>query len=137
MAAVGSWPQVRHDCALDAAGFCPLQPPRFALDADAAQGCAELTAAEAWGLAAPEGDPGTSVLPHTDDDPEVEDAWRRRFMPAGVVLRTELDPHHWLTVGAGEELPVHFAGSTVLLSEGSVPARFAASERAASASASS
>ena len=80
-------------------------------------------------VAAPEGDPGTSVLPHTDDDPEVEDAWRRRFMPAGVVLRTELDHHHWLTVGAGEELPVHFAGSTVLLSEGSVPARFAASER--------
>ncbi|MDA0948810.1 MAG: hypothetical protein O2799_09820, partial [Planctomycetota bacterium] len=68
-------------------------------------------------------------LPFEDDDPEAEDAWRRRFMPAGVVLRTELDPHHWLTVGVGAELPVHFSGSTVLLDDGRVPARFAAAER--------
>lgn len=70
-----------------------------------------------------------TALPFEDDDPEAEDAWRRRFMPAGVVLRTELDPHHWLTVGVGAELPVHFSGSTVLLDEGRVPARFAAAER--------
>ena len=45
------------------------------------------------------------------------DRWRRRFSPAGVILRAEVDPDSWLTVGIrGEEMAVLFSGSSALMS---------------------
>ncbi|MCY3002412.1 MAG: M14 family metallopeptidase [Planctomycetota bacterium] len=49
-----------------------------------------------------------------DPDAEREDAWRRRFSPAGVILRAEVRDDHWLTFGAGAQLPVYFEGSLSL-----------------------
>jgi len=45
------------------------------------------------------------------------DRWRRRFSPAGVILRAEVNPESWLTVGIrGEEMAVLFSGSSALMS---------------------
>ncbi len=45
------------------------------------------------------------------------DRWRRRFSPAGVILRAEVNPDSWLTVGVRqEEMAVLFSGSSVLMS---------------------
>ena len=50
-------------------------------------------------------------------DPDALDRWRRRFSPAGVILRAEVNPESWLTVGvSGEEMAVLFSGSSVLMS---------------------
>ncbi|RKY22139.1 MAG: hypothetical protein DRQ55_02010 [Planctomycetota bacterium] len=51
-----------------------------------------------------------------DPDDERQDAWMRRFSPAGVLLRGLADQRHWLTAGMGPELPVLVSGSTALLS---------------------
>jgi len=64
-----------------------------------------------------------------DPDAERQDAWMRRFAPAGVLLRGLVDERAWLTTGAGDELPVFFQGSTVLLSRGEVPVRLASGDR--------
>jgi hypothetical protein len=66
-----------------------------------------------------------------DPDAERQDAWARRFAPAGVFLRGLVDERHWLTAGAGPELPVLVSGSTVLLSRDpvSTPVRLAEQER--------
>ncbi|HIL37871.1 MAG TPA: hypothetical protein EYG26_10380 [Planctomycetes bacterium] len=62
-----------------------------------------------------------------DSDPSRQDAWQRRFMPQGVVLKGEIDDHHWLTGGCPAEFALFFAGSSVLLDAGRVPVRFATS----------
>lgn len=49
-----------------------------------------------------------------DDELKRRDAWRKIFMPQGVVLAARADDRHWLTSGLGEYVPVMFAGSTVL-----------------------
>ncbi len=53
-------------------------------------------------------------------DAEREDAWKRRFSPRGIYVRGLLDGESWLTVGAGDELPVFFDGSHALLSRAPV-----------------
>ena len=53
-----------------------------------------------------------------------EDAWMRRFAPAGVFLRGEVAPHEWLTSGIStDEMPVPVRGSSVMLAK--PPARTA------------
>jgi hypothetical protein len=45
----------------------------------------------------------------TDDDKDAAkraDERLRRFMPAGVILRVDLDPEHWLAFGAGDRVAV-------------------------------
>jgi len=63
-----------------------------------------------------------------DADPEALDEWRRRFSPAAVILRGELDPTSWLTAGCGDvpEMPVLFGGSFVLFSNVRPAVRLAA-----------
>ncbi|MEM9800171.1 MAG: M14 family metallopeptidase [Planctomycetota bacterium] len=72
----------------------------------------------------PEAPSETEVDDEVDDDSsddaspdvELEDEWRRRFSPAGVILRGELDPESWITAGRGEgEIPVYFGGSSALM----------------------
>lgn len=72
-----------------------------------------------------------SVTAEPDEEDSVlkrRDAWLRRFMPQGVILKGETDQHHWLTAGCPEELALYFAGSTVLMDAGRVPVRFSAAE---------
>jgi len=62
-------------------------------------------------------------------DPELADAWDRRFSPSGVILRAERDRAHWLNGGArADDVPVFLSGSTALLAPGgvAVPLRLAA-----------
>ena len=64
------------------------------------------------------------------EEAEALDAWRRRFSPAGVILRGEVNPESWLTSGFEHaELPVLFAGSSVLLTEERPAIRLAPSGR--------
>lgn len=57
-----------------------------------------------------------------DDDTPIEerDAWMRRFAPSGVNLLADVDSEHWLTAGCGEQLPVLFSGSSVMLTKSPV-----------------
>lgn len=79
----------------------------------------------------PEG-AGASADPAVDRDvdPEAIDAWRRRFSPAAVILRGEVDPTSWLTAGCGDaaEMPVLFRGSSVLFSNVRPAVRLAAAD---------
>ena len=87
------------------------------------------------------GDPGTEAPPSPDAGaesdaadpdaaPEELDGWRRRFSPAGVILRAEVDGDSWLTVGVqGPELAVLFSGSSVLMSEVRPAVRMATAPR--------
>ncbi|MEC8494136.1 MAG: hypothetical protein VXZ39_04390, partial [Planctomycetota bacterium] len=53
-----------------------------------------------------------------DEAPDAKtlDGWRRRFSPAGVILRAEPDPDSWLTGGLPPgPLAVPFGGSRVLM----------------------
>ena len=74
-------------------------------------------------------DEGAGTDPDVDPDPERRDAWKRRFSPAGVILRGITDSHSWITVGTAQELPVPFSGATVLLTRNSAPVRLASRER--------
>ena len=71
-----------------------------------------------WRFAAPDRPSG--------DELERRDEWERRFMPRGVILAARTDPEHWLTAGAGDVLPLLFAGSQVLMAKPPVdaPVRF-------------
>ncbi|MDG1048738.1 MAG: M14 family zinc carboxypeptidase [Planctomycetota bacterium] len=63
-------------------------------------------------------------------DAEEQDRWRRRFSPAGVILRAEVNPDSWLTVGVRqEEMAVLFSGSSVLMSSVRPAIRLAAEDR--------
>ena len=86
---------------------------------------------EAGGAAgAPSAEAGAGDSDADDEEPARRDAWQRRFMPAGVILRGIVDQHSWLTAGVrADELPVPFGGSSVLLSHGSVPVRLASGDR--------
>jgi hypothetical protein len=67
--------------------------------------------------AEPEEAPTTTPESTGPDAPETLDRWRRRFSPAGVILRAEVDPESWLTAGVdGREMAVLFSGSSVLMS---------------------
>ena len=48
---------------------------------------------------------------------ERRDAWDRMFMPQGAFLAARTDPEHWLTYGAGPELPVLTRGGDVLMAK--------------------
>jgi hypothetical protein len=52
----------------------------------------------------------------TDPDAEREDAWRRRFAPAGVFLRGLVRNDAWITAGCDDEMPVFFEGSAAFMS---------------------
>ncbi|MFT7678171.1 MAG: hypothetical protein ACI8QC_002157 [Planctomycetota bacterium] len=58
-----------------------------------------------------------------------QDAYLRRFMPSGAILRSETDPKHWLTAGSTGDLPVLFGGRSALVYDGRAPVRFAEAER--------
>jgi len=47
--------------------------------------------------------------------PEAKDAWQRRFSPNGVTVRGIANHNSWLSYGTGEEVPLFFTGSSVLL----------------------
>lgn len=57
------------------------------------------------------------------DDLPGEDELKRRdrytdvFMPQGAIVAARTDDRHWLTVGAGDTLPVLFTGGTVLMAK--------------------
>jgi Zinc carboxypeptidase len=72
--------------------------------------------------------PGDGI-PAGHPDADRQDAWMRRFMPSGTILRGAPDPEHWLTVGCGDELPILFRGRTALVLDGRAPVRFEARER--------
>jgi len=86
---------------------------------------------------------GAQSLPHPADevsleDPEKEaaeleriDTWARRFAPTGAILRGHVDVDHWVTVGAGLELPISAMGASVFLSKDptETPVRFASAEQ--------
>jgi len=65
--------------------------------------------------------PAAEKKPETPDPSKEEleraDAFNRRFGPSGAVLRARVDPNAWITAGAGDELPVFYSGSQVLLSK--------------------
>ncbi|MEM9381219.1 MAG: M14 family zinc carboxypeptidase [Planctomycetota bacterium] len=62
-------------------------------------------------------------------DAEAVDAWQRRFSPAGVILRGEVDPESWITSGIDRtEVPVLFGGSSVLMPASRPAVRLAPSE---------
>ena len=63
-----------------------------------------------------------------DPDAEREERWRPRFAPQGALLRAHVREDHWLTVGAGAQLPVFFDGSLSLWSRSpaTTPVRLAA-----------
>ncbi len=48
------------------------------------------------------------------------DEWLRRFSPAGVMLRVDLDKEEWLTFGMNEKMPVMASGSHAFLSKSPV-----------------
>jgi hypothetical protein len=48
------------------------------------------------------------------------DAWMRRFSPSGVNLLADVNKHHWLTAGCGDEMPIAFSGSNVYLTKNPV-----------------
>lgn len=81
--------------------------------------------------------PASAPATESDDADEDEaartarDEYRRRFSPQGTIVRGELTPHHWLTLGCPVELPLHVAGSRVLLAKepGVTAVRLAAVER--------
>lgn len=53
-----------------------------------------------------------------DETPiEERDAWMRRFSPSGANLLAQVNRHHWLTVGCGENMPIGFSGSYVYLTK--------------------
>ncbi|MFM7296177.1 MAG: hypothetical protein ACKO4Q_03025, partial [Planctomycetota bacterium] len=62
-----------------------------------------------------ESKPPSSALA-VDPDAEREERWRQRFAPQGAFLRAHVREDHWLTVGAGAQLPVFFDGSLSLWS---------------------
>ncbi len=43
------------------------------------------------------------------------DAWARRFMPRGTILRIDLHPEHWLAHGLGTRAPVMYGSRSVLM----------------------
>ncbi|RMH11893.1 MAG: peptidase, partial [Planctomycetota bacterium] len=57
---------------------------------------------------------------------ERRDAWQRQFMPPGTIVAARVDDEHWLTAGCGDELPILFGSSAVLMAMDSVevPLRF-------------
>ena len=77
-----------------------------------------------------DGDEPESGDPSPAPSPEDLDAWRRRFSPAGVILRGEVDTESWITVGVeADEIPVLFAGSRVLLTDERPAIRLAPEKR--------
>jgi hypothetical protein len=66
-----------------------------------------------------------------DPDKLREESWMQRFSPQGVFLRGLVRTDHWITSGAGEELPVYFDGSQSLWSRSPVvtAVRMASSDR--------
>jgi len=64
-------------------------------------------------------------------EPEQRDRWLRRFAPQGAFVRGFVDPAAWITVGAGDELPVFFRGDRAFQSMDPVrtPVRLAPIER--------
>jgi hypothetical protein len=57
--------------------------------------------------------------PSTPSKEELErtDKFNRRFGPSGAVLRARVDSNEWITSGAGDELPVFYSGSQVLMAK--------------------
>ncbi|MEM6567571.1 MAG: M14 family zinc carboxypeptidase [Planctomycetota bacterium] len=92
------------------------------------------TATEAANEGSTEGDRNADASDDADGDEAAEadavDAWQRRFSPAGVILRGEIDPESWITSGVDRaEIPVLFGGSSVLM-PGTRPAvRLASADR--------
>jgi hypothetical protein len=96
---------------------------RVEVDVEALYGAPQETSGGAPDPAAvgPEGEAAAASEPAgVEEDsatPEALDRWRRRFSPAGVILRAEINPESWLTVGLrGEEMAVLFSGSSALMS---------------------
>jgi hypothetical protein len=56
--------------------------------------------------------------PKVDVDPDAKrhDEWLQLFAPQGVYLRGLVNTAEWITAGCGDEMPVYFDGSQVLLS---------------------
>jgi hypothetical protein len=77
------------------------------------------------------GAPAEAAAPEDAEEPsaphEDEEEWASRFAPQGVMLRGLVDMTHWITAGAGDEMPVFVAGSEVYLSQAPVetPVRLA------------
>jgi len=76
-----------------------------------------------------EGEEDAEAAPEDEIPLEERDRWMRRFSPSGAFLLAETDPRHWLTVGAGERLPIAASGDAVFLAQEPVEAavRFIAS----------
>lgn len=53
--------------------------------------------------------------PLEGDALEEADAWARRFAPAGAFVLAETNPHHWLTSGTDDRMPVMLSGSRAWL----------------------
>ncbi len=72
-----------------------------------------------------------------EEELERQDAWDRMYMPQGAFVAARTDPEHWLTYGAGGELPVLAGGRTVLMARHPVetPVRFGVLEPRAGAEA--
>ena len=51
---------------------------------------------------------------------ERRDRWNRMFVPQGTITAGRVDEEHWLTLGAGDVLPILYLSSRVLMSDSSV-----------------
>ena len=51
------------------------------------------------------------------EDAERLDEWQRKFSPQGVILKAELDPDEWLSIGMGGSVPVTLYTRTALLAK--------------------
>ena len=96
--------------------------PEYLFAAQRERAASEIVIDEAWvwdgvrpDSAAPKKEESAEAAkPVVDPDAEREERWRQRFAPQGVMLRAHVREDHWLTVGAGAQLPVFFDGSLSL-----------------------
>src|SRR5205085_9946427 len=95
-----------------------LAPYRRAAQREREAGRTQIDVDALWAgkpVAAPE--PAKESKDAKGDEAKEQDRWASSFSPQGVILRGEVDPDQWITAGCGEELPVFFEGSDVLLSK--------------------
>ena len=117
--AAALWGDVATAAGADASDAgTPAEGEAVAADSGANAG-ASSAGSERTGDVGDDGEPDDALL---DPDAERQDAWARRFSPAGALCRGLVDDQAWITAGCGSELPVLVSNTTALLSREPVTA---------------